>query len=545
MFLNILAHHEKNRSIRIDYVRSGWSVSQAFNECLRAILKLAPLLLVNPNSVLEDESDDRCKGFRGCLGALDGTYIQIRVSSKYKPRYKTRKGEIATNVLGVCDRNLNFTYVLPEEGSAADGRVLRNIIMRTNSLKIPEGYTNGNGFLSPYRGYIYWLRDWQGDNPPPQCQEELFNMKHARARNVIERTFGILKGRWGILRSASWYSVKIHNRIISVCCLIQNFIRREMKVDPLDIYMEEQVEYQQDNIDVVESSEEWTTWRDELAQSMWNANLIIDIFNYFVLVICFIVFWIVSSLVFDITDEPKARNMNTKKWPMFADWEELFGKDRATGEHAEGPLDTVEDILKNQTSGLSINMTLGFPINIDEDEDEDEDEDDYGGSHGPNIATGEAENAYTEPSFAGASENEYARGSPHERTDRSEKQAEYAKKSSSNVNKKEKNKKRKRVVEDANETFVKSMTEVIKDYTETQDKRIGALIDKIGIHDHSDTHDQVYAIIESPVFDLYTIEQHIKAKMVICRDMQKMEIFLRISELKRQTLMFMVVNDKL
>lgn len=46
MFLNILAHHEKNTSIKIDYIRSGWSVSQAFNECLRAVLKLAPLLLV-------------------------------------------------------------------------------------------------------------------------------------------------------------------------------------------------------------------------------------------------------------------------------------------------------------------------------------------------------------------------------------------------------------------------------------------------------------------------------------------------------------------
>ncbi|KAK6797207.1 hypothetical protein RDI58_004909 [Solanum bulbocastanum] len=98
-------------------------------------------------------------------------------------------------------------------------------------------------------------------------------MKHARAHNAIERTFGLLKGRWGILRSLSWYSIKIHNKIISACCLIHNFIRREMEVDPLEIDVEEQVEYQQDNIDVVESSQEWTTWRDELAQSMWNAHL--------------------------------------------------------------------------------------------------------------------------------------------------------------------------------------------------------------------------------------------------------------------------------
>ncbi|KAH0720279.1 hypothetical protein KY284_005309 [Solanum tuberosum] len=246
MFLNILAHHEKNRSVKVDYIRSGWCVSRAFNECLRVILKLTPLLLVKPNLVLEDDTDDRWKWFKGCLGALDGTYISIRVGAIYKPRYRTRKGDIVTNALGVCDRNLKFIYVLPcWEGSAADGRVLRDAV------------------------------DWQGDNPSPQCREELFNMKHARARNVIERAFGLLKGRWEILRSPSWYSVKVHNRIISACCLIHNFIRREMEADPLDVEMEFHMEnqHEHDNINTIEASDEWTTWRDELAQSMWNERL--------------------------------------------------------------------------------------------------------------------------------------------------------------------------------------------------------------------------------------------------------------------------------
>uniref|UniRef100_M0ZMC4 Transposase n=1 Tax=Solanum tuberosum TaxID=4113 RepID=M0ZMC4_SOLTU len=90
MFLNILAHHEKNRSIKVDYIRSGCSVIRAFNECLRAILKLTPVLLVKPNPMLEDDTDDRWKWFKGCLGALDGTYISIRVEAIYKSRYKTR-----------------------------------------------------------------------------------------------------------------------------------------------------------------------------------------------------------------------------------------------------------------------------------------------------------------------------------------------------------------------------------------------------------------------------------------------------------------------
>ena len=32
---------------------------------------------------------------------------------KDKPRYRNRKGEIATNVLGVCSQDMQFFHVLP------------------------------------------------------------------------------------------------------------------------------------------------------------------------------------------------------------------------------------------------------------------------------------------------------------------------------------------------------------------------------------------------------------------------------------------------
>jgi len=57
-----------------------------------------------------------------------------------KPKYRTRKGTIAMNVLGACTPNMEFTYVLPGwEGSAHDGRVLRDAISRPNGLKVPQG----------------------------------------------------------------------------------------------------------------------------------------------------------------------------------------------------------------------------------------------------------------------------------------------------------------------------------------------------------------------------------------------------------------------
>uniref|UniRef100_A0A803MID6 Myb/SANT-like domain-containing protein n=1 Tax=Chenopodium quinoa TaxID=63459 RepID=A0A803MID6_CHEQI len=145
-------------------------------------------------------------------GALDGTMILVNVPCDDRPKYRTRKGTIAMNVLGVCSPEMEFTYVLPGwEGSAHDCRIPRDAISRSNGLKVPKGfyylcdggYTNGEGFLAPYRGHLYHLKEWNNGPRQPQNAEEYFNLRHAKARNVIERCFGLLKGRWGILRSPS------------------------------------------------------------------------------------------------------------------------------------------------------------------------------------------------------------------------------------------------------------------------------------------------------------------------------------------------------
>ena len=57
-----------------------------------------------------------------------------------KPRFHSRKNEVATNVLGVCAPDMQFIYVYPGwEGSAADGRVLRDVLSKSNGLQVPRG----------------------------------------------------------------------------------------------------------------------------------------------------------------------------------------------------------------------------------------------------------------------------------------------------------------------------------------------------------------------------------------------------------------------
>ncbi|KAL0292201.1 UNVERIFIED_CONTAM: hypothetical protein Sangu_3256100 [Sesamum angustifolium] len=123
MFLSILAHHKKNRTVKYDFIRSGRTISKHFHRVLNAVLRLTPC----------------------CLP-----------------------------ILPLCHQ--------------------------TTIVRGGSGLSNGEGFLSPYRGVRYHLKEWESGNNTPQNHQEFFNMKHASARNVIERTFGLLKARWAILK---------------------------------------------------------------------------------------------------------------------------------------------------------------------------------------------------------------------------------------------------------------------------------------------------------------------------------------------------------
>ncbi|CAN1121061.1 Putative nuclease HARBI1 [Linum perenne] len=201
---------------------------------------------------------------QNCLGALDGTHVKIRARIVDQPRYRNRKGEVSINVLGVCNPVGEFIYCLAGwEGSAHDARVLRDALSRPNGLKVPTGsyflcdagYANCEGFLTPFRGQRYHLKEW--GNNRPNTPEEYYNMKHSGARNVIERTFGVLKMRWAI-RDTTWFSPDVVSRIVHAYCLLHNFIRQECGVDALERHYTHRsttdVAYTAEEMDEVSSS---------------------------------------------------------------------------------------------------------------------------------------------------------------------------------------------------------------------------------------------------------------------------------------------------
>lgn len=140
------------------------------------------------------------------------------------------------------------------------------------------GYTNGEGFLAPFRGQRYHLNTWLSGHQPEKA-EEYFNMKHSAARNIIERCFGVVKKRWAILRSPSFYPIRTQNKIILACCLLHNFIRKELSNDPFDVDEfvlnneddDVQVGAYVEHIATIGTSSAWTQFRSSLATTMFDA----------------------------------------------------------------------------------------------------------------------------------------------------------------------------------------------------------------------------------------------------------------------------------
>ncbi|KAK3189642.1 hypothetical protein Dsin_029203 [Dipteronia sinensis] len=171
--------------------------------------------------------------FKDCVGAIDGTHIRVKVSKDEAPRYRGRKDYTTQNVMAACGFDMRFTYVLPGwEGTVSDSSIIKNALARVDKLITPKGKFYlvdagcmlRSGLLTPYRGVRYHLKEYSAR--APENAQELLNHRHAALRNVIERTFGVLKKRFPIISRATepHYHVKTVTEIVLACCILHSLL---------------------------------------------------------------------------------------------------------------------------------------------------------------------------------------------------------------------------------------------------------------------------------------------------------------------------------
>ncbi|XP_028056116.1 protein ALP1-like [Camellia sinensis] len=212
---------------------------------MRALGNLAPFVIQPPNMAVTHPKirNDRryWPWFKDCVGAIDGTHIVVVAPEGDRMPYRGRKVHTTQNVMATCSFDMKFTFVyIGWEGSAHDSRIFLEALT-TNSADFPHpppnkyylvdaGYTHMPGYVAPYRGQKYHLQEFNRRRRYHGPQE-LFNHRHSSLRNVIERTFGVLKQRFPLLRHMPRYDMVRQGPIVMACCVLHNWIRTVQEQD--------------------------------------------------------------------------------------------------------------------------------------------------------------------------------------------------------------------------------------------------------------------------------------------------------------------------
>ena len=113
----------------------------------------------------------------------------------------------------------------------------------------------------------------------PRDYKELFNLRHARLRNTIERIFDVLKKRYKVLLLAQEYHITTQSHIVSAVAALHNFIRVH---DPSEVLTEEdEIDPNVDDTEDTRSIHQAAVpraertrssqRRDRIAMEMWEA----------------------------------------------------------------------------------------------------------------------------------------------------------------------------------------------------------------------------------------------------------------------------------
>lgn len=162
-------------------------------------------------------------GFPGVIGAVDGTYIPIPGPKDFRDSYICRKGFPAFHLQAVCDKSLRFLDVFcAYPGSVHDSRAFRNspLNARLENQAVTDYHLIGD---SAYALKPYLMTPFR-DNGHLTSEQKKYNSAHSSTRVEIERSFGLLKGKFRKLKFLDMTNVSDMPFTIVSCCVLHNFV---------------------------------------------------------------------------------------------------------------------------------------------------------------------------------------------------------------------------------------------------------------------------------------------------------------------------------
>ncbi|KAL0879735.1 hypothetical protein ABMA27_003448 [Loxostege sticticalis] len=170
----------------------------------------------------------------GVIGCIDCTHVAIVRPNEQEERYFNRKHFHSINTQVICDSDCVILNVDASYGGATHDAFIwsaSEIKGHLESLQTETTYLLGDSGY-PLREYLLTpLNNVEEESPGGR-----YNAVHKRARSTIERTFGILKGRWRCLLAARelHYRPDAAGKIILACCVLHNMcVRAGVNAPPL------------------------------------------------------------------------------------------------------------------------------------------------------------------------------------------------------------------------------------------------------------------------------------------------------------------------
>ncbi|XP_052890199.1 putative nuclease HARBI1 [Anopheles moucheti] len=164
-------------------------------------------------------------GIPGIVMCVDGTHVKIIAPVHDRDQHYNRKGFYSLNVLLVCDHKMAIRYVDARYSGANHDAHIWNVSGIDDYFS--EKHHRGETSFKVLGDSAYPSKPWlvtPKRNAVPNTPEALFNTNHAKGRQIIERTIGVLKNRFRCLLGARQLHYKPEKaaQITIICCALHN-----------------------------------------------------------------------------------------------------------------------------------------------------------------------------------------------------------------------------------------------------------------------------------------------------------------------------------
>ncbi|XP_065061675.1 uncharacterized protein LOC135688686 [Rhopilema esculentum] len=181
-------------------------------------------------------------GFPQCIGAVDGTHIEINQPNDNYTDFLNRKGRYSFNVQAVCNYQYLFIDVVIQwPGSVHDARVFGNSsishCLRSGKIPTQEKEIVPDSKKVPvcligdaaYPILPFLMKEFPSG--AKTVHEQFFSYRLSSARMTIECAFGRLKGRFSALRRPLDIKLESVPYFIHACFILHNIC--ELKNEPI------------------------------------------------------------------------------------------------------------------------------------------------------------------------------------------------------------------------------------------------------------------------------------------------------------------------